>query len=94
MSIIKYILSDKKKDKTPDPRTKIEKVGDAINKLNAKPETLFKVVPEVVYDTLIGQHIKSIKETRAAIKSKREGTKKRGHSDLRKRGLFNKGKNK
>ena len=96
MSIIKYILSDKKKDKkkTPDTRTKIKKVGDAINKLNAKPETLFKTVPEVVYDTLIGQHVNSIKKTRAAIQSKREGSKRRGHSDLRKRGLFYKGKDK
>ena len=92
MSVIKYILSNKKKDKRkkPDPRTKIEKFGDTINKLNAKPETLFKVVPEVVYDTLIGQHVKSIRNTRAAIQSKR----KRNHSGLRKRGLYNKPKKK
>jgi hypothetical protein len=60
-----------------DKRTKIEKFGDAINTLN--------VVPSAMYDTLIGQHVRSIKNTRTAIKNS-----KSGHSDLRKRGLFNK----
>ena len=44
MSIIKYILSDKKKDKkkTPDTRTKIKKVA----KESSSQELVFKTIDE------------------------------------------------